>query len=86
MTATQKSDAPAAADEVRLRVRVFDALMSTRGHHTVAAQAEAMDVHRSTLFRIRSGETVPNLELAMKMASACGTTVEVLFERVQRVA
>lgn len=81
MTATQKSDAATDGTDVRLRVAVFDALMSARGHDTVVSQAEALDVHRSTLFRMRAGETAPNLDLAMKMAAFCNTTVEVLFER-----
>jgi len=81
MTATQKSDASTDGTDVRLRVAVFDALMTARGFGSVVAQAEALDVHRSTLFRMRAGETAPNLELAMRMASLAGTAIEVIFER-----
>lgn len=81
MPPTQKTDAPTDGTDVRLRVAVFDALMSARGHDTVVAQAEALNVHRSTIFRMRDGENAPNLKLAMRMAAFCNTTVEVLFER-----
>jgi DNA-binding XRE family transcriptional regulator len=67
---------------VRLRVNVLDALMQQQGVQSVAGQAERVGVNRSTLFRLRNGETVPSVDLAMRIAAAAGTTVEVLFERV----
>ncbi|MDR7278898.1 hypothetical protein [Catenuloplanes atrovinosus] len=79
-TESHESDVP---PSVRLRVEVFDALMAGRGHRTVAAQADALGVNRSTLFRLRAGETVPNLDLAMTMAAVAGTKVEALFERAE---
>lgn len=82
MTATQKSDAPALRDDfdARLRLEVYDALATTKGAPTVVSQARLHGIHRATLFRIRSGERAPSLELAMKMASDLSTTVEALFE------
>jgi DNA-binding XRE family transcriptional regulator len=82
MTATQKSDAPALRDDfdARLRLEVYDALAATKGAPTVVAQARLHGIHRATLFRIRSGERAPSLELALKMAADLSTTVEALFE------
>lgn len=82
MTVTPKSDTQSFRDDfdAKLRLEVYDALSATRGARTVAAQAEMHGIHRATLFRIRSGERTPSLELAMKMAADLGTTVEALFE------
>lgn len=84
MQATQKSDGTSIRDDadVRLRIEVYDALAAARGATTVVAQAKLHGVHRATLFRIRSGERLPSLELAMRMAADLGTTVEALFEQV----
>lgn len=67
---------------VRLRVAIYDALAASKGARTVVAQAALHKIHRSTLFRLRSGERAPTLELAMQMASDLGVAVEVIFERV----
>jgi DNA-binding XRE family transcriptional regulator len=65
---------------VRLRVEVLDALMNVKGIRSVAAQARELGVSRSNLFRLRTGDIEPRLELAMKMARLAGTTVEALFD------
>ena len=54
--------------------------MAAKGVSSVVDQARAVGVHRSHLFRVRSGEVQPGLGLAMKLARAAGTTVEALFE------
>lgn len=83
MLVTQKGDVPTSKDDadVRLRLEVYVALAAKKGAETVVSQAALHGVHRATLFRIRSGERSPSLELAMKMAADLGTTVEALFER-----
>ncbi len=65
----------------RLRVAVYDALAAAKGYRTVAAQAEWHGLDRSTMFRVRSGQSA-HLDTAMRMARDLGTTVEVLFEWV----
>lgn len=77
--AALKSDAM-----VRLRLEIHDSLAARKGAHNVAAQAALHGIHRSTMFRIRSGERMASLELAMRMAAQLGVPVEVLFERTQR--
>lgn len=84
MQATQKSDAETPQSDgadIRLRLEVYDALALQKGKKTVVAQAAMHGVNRSTLFRIRNGERSPSLELAIRMATDLGTTVEALFER-----
>lgn len=84
MHAMPKSDAAALngdPPERRLRLEVYDALAAKKGVRSVAALAVLHGIHRATLFRIRSGERMPRLELAMRMAADLGTTVEALFER-----
>lgn len=71
---------------VRLRVSVHDALAAQRGAHNIKDQAALHGIHRSTMFRLRSGERVASLELALKMATDLGVPVEVLFERTKLVA
>lgn len=84
MTPLQKDNAPPhRSDALRLRVELFDRLMATRGVLTVVEQARAVGVHRATLFRLRAGDGGTNAKVAMRMADACGTTVEQLFERVE---
>lgn len=83
MTATisgdvSKTEVPA----VRLRVEVYDTLAAAKGYPTVVSQAKWHDVNRATLFNLRAGETVPRLDLAMRMAADLGVAVEVIFERV----
>ncbi len=68
---------------MRLRVSVHDALTARKGAYNVKEQAELHGIHRSTMFRLRSGERVASLELAMKMAEDLDVPVEVLFERVR---
>lgn len=77
---TIKNDAP-----VRLRVSVHDALTARKGALNVREQAALHGIHRSTMFRLRSGERVASLELAMKMAADLDVPVEVLFERNRTV-
>lgn len=85
MEATQNSDASPAENDVkvRLRVEVYDALAAKRGVKTVVAQAKLHGVGRQHMFRIRAGNR-PSLSVAMRMAADLGTTVEALFERVDR--
>lgn len=64
----------------KLRSEVFDALMTTKGLPSLAAQARELGVDRSTLFRVRDGRVAPSASLAMKMAKLAGTSVEALFE------
>lgn len=68
---------------VRLRVSVHDALAARRGAHNITAQAALHGIHRSTMFRLRSGDRMASLDLAMRMAADLGVPVEVLFERAQ---
>lgn len=82
MKATISGDAPTADASVRLRVDVYDALARAKGYSTVESQAGWHGVHRATLFNLRSGATVPRLDLAMRMAADLGVSVEVIFERV----
>jgi DNA-binding XRE family transcriptional regulator len=83
MQVMPKSDAPQpdSDTDIRLRLEVYDALAAAKGYRKVVDQAALHDVHRATMFRIRSGERLPSLELAMRMAADLGTTVEALFER-----
>lgn len=86
MEATQNSDAsPAQSDvKVRLRLEVYDALATKRGITTVIAQSKLHKIGRQHMFRIRSGRWQPSLPVAMRMAADLGTTVDALFERVER--
>ncbi|WP_146603947.1 hypothetical protein [Micromonospora deserti] len=87
MEATQKGDASTARSDakVRLRVGVYDALAAERaGVTTVVAQAKLHGINRQHMFRIRSGKWQPSLTVAMRMAADLGTTVDALFERVDR--
>lgn len=84
MTAAHKSNAPAhRSDGLRLRVDVFDKLMAKRGATTVVDQARFLGIHRATIFRLRKGEPGSGHRVAVRMAAACGTTVEKLFEWVE---
>jgi hypothetical protein len=82
MTATLKSDAPSppSAAPVRINREVYRTLASARGYTSVEAQAAWHGVHRSTMFELLAGRTVPRLDLAMRMARDCQTTVDFLFE------
>ncbi|HEY8452718.1 MAG: hypothetical protein FWJ87_01030 [Micromonosporaceae bacterium] len=64
---------------------VHDALAARKGALNVREQAALHGIHRSTMFRLRSGERVASLELAMKMAADLDVPVEVLFERTRTV-
>lgn len=83
--ATTSGNYPTARTDVavRLRVHVHDALAASKGARNVAAQAALHGIHRSTMFRLRSGERVASLELAMRMAAGLDVPVEVLFERTR---
>ena len=87
MTATTSGDATTIKNDVpvRLRVSVHDALAAKKGALNVREQAALHGIHRSTMFRLRSGERVASLELAMKMAADLDVPVEVLFERTRTV-
>lgn len=63
----------------RLRTEIFDARMRARGFPTVESQASMLDLPRSTLFRIRGGQVVPNLATAFRLADAAGAKVDDLF-------
>jgi len=76
------------AEVYRLRVEVLDMLMNDKGIESVADQARAAGIHRATLFRLRS-KTKPgakpacaSMRVARRLADACSTTVETLFERL----
>ena len=86
MEATQNCDAPPARGDakVRLRVEVYDALAERAGVTTVVGQAKLHGINRQHMFRIRSGKWQPSLTVAMRMAADLGTTVDALFERVER--
>ncbi|HEU4541745.1 MAG TPA: hypothetical protein VFR23_11525, partial [Jiangellaceae bacterium] len=56
-----RNDAP-----VRLRVHVYDALAAAKGVKKVVQQAALHGVHRSAMFRLRSGERSASLDLAMR--------------------
>lgn len=86
MGATQNSDVlPAQSDaKVRLRLEVYEALAAVRGLKTVVAQAKLHGIGRQHMFGIRSGKRLPSLPLAMRMATDMGTSVEALFEQVDR--
>lgn len=83
MPALQRCAAPSQTSDtvVRLRVEVFDALMAAKGVTSVAEQARVVGVHRATIFRLRAGSGT-SARTAMKLAAACRTTVDKLFERV----
>jgi len=87
VTATTSGDATTIKNDVpvRLRVSVHDALAAKKGALNVREQAALHGIHRSTMFRLRSGERVASLELAMKMAADLDVPVEVLFERTRTV-
>ena len=87
VTATSSGDATTIRNDVpvRLRVSVHDALAARKGALNVREQAALHGIHRSTMFRLRSGERVASLELAMKMAADLDVPVEVLFERTRTV-
>lgn len=72
-------------DQLTLRVDILDLLMREKGFKSVAAQARAAKISRSTLFRLRgSKDEKPanaSLPVAMALADAASTTVETLFAR-----
>ncbi len=68
---------------IRIREEVYDALIATR-HATLttrAAQARLHGLDRAHFSRIVSGERVPTLRTAMRIAADLGTTVDALFVR-----
>jgi transcriptional regulator with XRE-family HTH domain len=81
MSQSQTSDAPPqnSGAALRLDVRVFDTAMRKRGIEGVDAQAEALGLHRSTLFRLRRGESGPTAGTALHMAQFCRLPVDKLF-------
>jgi DNA-binding XRE family transcriptional regulator len=71
-----------------LRVELLDLLMGDKGIESIADQARAAGINRATLFRLRSKPKPPgkrygaSMRVARRLADACATTVETLFERV----
>lgn len=87
MDATQqRTDAAKDTAKVRLRVKVFDALAAAKGADTNAARARLVGTHRATLIRLRQGQIVPGLDLAMRIADQLGVAIEDVFERVEEIA
>lgn len=66
---------------MRLRVDICDQLAKAKGIRTVEQQAQVYRIGRSQLFRVRASGRVASLSLALRMAAALGTSVEILFER-----
>lgn len=86
MEATKNSDAMTAQSDakVRLRLEVYEALAAKRGVGKVVAQAKLHGIGRQHMFDIRAGRKLPSLPLAMRMATDMGTSVDALFEQVDR--
>lgn len=66
---------------MRLRCEVIDALMLAKKAQSKAEQARRFGIDKNHWARIRSGETTPTLETAMRIAAVAGTTVEALWGR-----
>lgn len=66
---------------MRLRLDVFDKLTKARGAKTHVDRARLAGVDRSSLYRYRSGQFAPSLDVATRIAERLGTTVDGLFER-----
>lgn len=82
MAATHfQDDRTESSDDVRLRVGVYDALAAAKGYRTVESQAAWHGLARSSMFRLRGGDT-PRLDTAMRIAADLGVAVEVIWERV----
>lgn len=83
MVATTLVDAPTEGVDAspRLRCEVVDALMAAQKVKSKAEQARRFGIHRTHWARIRSGETAPTLETAMRIASVARTSVEALWGR-----
>ncbi|MEU5549236.1 helix-turn-helix transcriptional regulator [Micromonospora sp. NPDC047793] len=79
MNAAQTRGDSATQSPIRLRTDVFDTLAG-RLADTEQGRADALDLDRATLWRIRTGRVTPTLDVAMRMASLLGTTVDELFE------
>lgn len=57
--------------------------MAARDIATIDAQADALNIHRSMLYRLRAGTTNVSLGLAFDIADAAGVDVTKLFDRVK---
>ncbi len=79
-TPTDDAKSPTSYDGVRLRLDVYDRLAHRRGATTPTEQAELHGISRGHMYRLRTGAKTPRLDLAMRIASDLGTTVEKLFE------
>ncbi|MFE7868807.1 helix-turn-helix transcriptional regulator [Micromonospora sp. HUAS LYJ1] len=64
---------------IRLRTDRFDQLLASLAE-TEQDRAQLLGMDRATLWRIRRGRVTPTLDVAMRMAAVCGTTVDELFE------
>ena len=83
MEATGKSNAESPkANDIRLRVEVYDALAARKGLTSVTGQAKKHGIGRTHMSLIRAGRKGVSLPLAMRMANDLDTTVEALFGRV----
>lgn len=78
MTGFSDTESPE-GDVGKLRVTVCDELASKRGAVGPEKQALLFGIHRSTLYRIRNGERIASLPLALHMARKLRTKVEKLF-------
>lgn len=72
-----------AATPVRLRADMFDQLTAGHDATTDPARARLIGVDRATLWRMRKGQLVPSVSLAMHIARVLGVRVEDLFEVAQ---
>jgi plasmid maintenance system antidote protein VapI len=75
-------DSTAARSPIALRIDVFDRLMAGLGADNDVARARVLGIDRATISRMRTRRFAPRLELAMRMATVLGTTVDELFELV----
>ncbi len=82
VAATEHSERGTGAAAVRLRVDRFDALTAAQGADTDTAKAALMNTDRKSLWRYKTGEVSPSVDLAMRWAEQLDTTVEDLWERV----
>ncbi len=78
-----KSDAAPLEGDVRIRLRteVYDALAARKNVTHRAAQAQLHGLDRAHFGRIYTGDRVPTLRTAMRIAADLGTTVDALFVR-----
>lgn len=66
---------------IRLRTDIYDQAVAAKGVKSINEQVSLTGISRSTLWRIRRGES-PNLVSAIRISDALGVPLQVLFERV----